>query len=197
MHKNYVLTHATLHLKSIVCSILWFIIKNRHLTTPRVYYLRTSIWRPPLLSGHKADPRRWPLNRGSTVFPWYGYSMEIVWILWWCNCKFHSMNFTFFHQWMPPSGVQFLLLESISHLQMSKFYLLVCTGNFAYFFHDKYSCSKASILALVYMSWGKLAIWKYKCCSCVWLNKEHLVESNLSTCMRLVSDLQNKSCEAQ
>ena len=35
---------------------------------PRVDYLHTSIYkRPALLSGHKADPQGWPLNRGATV----------------------------------------------------------------------------------------------------------------------------------
>ena len=33
-----------------------------------VHIWHTSIKRPPLLSGHLAIPRGWPLNRGSTVF---------------------------------------------------------------------------------------------------------------------------------
>ncbi len=41
-----------------------------------------------------------------------------------------------------------------------KFYLLVCTRNFDNFLYDKWTCSKASMLAAF--------------CSFVWVNKENL-----------------------
>ena len=46
-----------------------------------VHIWHTSIKRPPLLSGHVAIPRGWPLNRGSTVVSRH------VWLLRACVSK--------------------------------------------------------------------------------------------------------------
>jgi hypothetical protein len=42
------------------------------------------------------------------IFPYYGYGIEIVWIYYGfsrCNCKFHSMDFTFFARKNSPNAI--------------------------------------------------------------------------------------------
>ena len=60
-----------------------------------VYIWHTSIMRPPLLSGHLAIPRGWPLNRGSTVVVKIAYERRYSSTFLFSNLNFIQYIFKF------------------------------------------------------------------------------------------------------